>query len=967
MRVSRGVIVSLIVAGLLAVPVVSVTLGQGEPGRVVALDLQGVDTAVVAEAPGGLVVASAVEGNGSTGQAPGAPPEMMPTDAAPAVLTGKVSTDEFSAVGFTWDAASADGVVVQARVREEDGWTEWFAVPQSDDGPDAGTESARRAAGRSATELLVTAEADAIQIRADAATGTQPEGLKAVLVDPGEVAAAAIPVDSAGAAPGVISRAEWGGSTPTGDCAPEYASELKAAVVHHTAGSNDYTADRSAGIVRAIWLYHTSDTGRGWCDIGYNALVDRFGQIFEGAAGGLRRPVIGAHAGGFNTSTFGISALGTYSTVAAPAAMTDAISEMIAWKFAAAGIDPRGTTQLTSGGYTSKFPAGTKVTLPVIVGHRDVGQTSCPGDQLYGRMGSMRAQVAELVAAASRDLVRTVEDPTVFVVSGSSKYVVGDQATLSSLSPLGPVGFVSQQYLDRRTTVSRMSRVVLSPEGTVYFIDSGIRLPFGSCEQVADYGADCASLVRLEQSLVDAFHPGPPVTPVYRTTSGKAFYVTGGVKREVADDASLVAAGLPGHSVTLKESGLADLPYGVPVIRDGLVAQNRSSRAVAVVAGGAVTTVSEEVRVATAWSALPVRGLDDSSMRVLTIGSAPGAVVRESGGSRVFLLTEAGKRVLADPAMVSAGTPVIPAAALALLPDAAPVEAGTFVKGSGAGTVFALRAGQLRMVSSWAGLVALNGGGADPRILSIDQRVADVLPRGAQQLVPGGLVVAPRSSMVYLVNGVAELVPVGSFAVTDELGVSRVSRVSDSDVEAYALRSAPVSTVVECAGTRYLGLGGKLYRFGATAGTHYPALPVTSLDALTCAALPKAPGELTRFLRAGDGTIHYIDNGLKRAIPSYGQYQAMGGTVANTIQVSGYALSLIPTGPRWGEPSTATAAATPAPAPTSPSSPAPSTATGTATPAPAPTSPSSPAPTAEPAPDTTSPPSATSGVATPAP
>ena len=138
---------------------------------------------------------------------------------------------------------------------------------------------------------------------------------------------------------------------------------------------------------------------------------------------------------------------------------------------------------------------------------------------------------------------------------------------------------MSQQYLDRRTTVSLMSRVVLSPDGTVYFIDAGIKLPFVSCGQVADYGGSCASLVRLDQSLIDAFYTGPPITPIYRTTSGKAFYVTGGVKREVVDDAALTQAGLPTASVQLLETGLGNLPYGVPVTRDGVVLQNRAQPA----------------------------------------------------------------------------------------------------------------------------------------------------------------------------------------------------------------------------------------------------------------------------------------------------------------------------------------------------------------------------------------------------
>src|SRR6185437_8492314 len=56
------------------------------------------------------------------------------------------------------------------------------------------------------------------------------------------------------------------------------------------AGSNSYSKTQSASIVRSIELYHVQ--GNGWNDIGYNFLVDKYGQVFEGRYGGVDRPVI---------------------------------------------------------------------------------------------------------------------------------------------------------------------------------------------------------------------------------------------------------------------------------------------------------------------------------------------------------------------------------------------------------------------------------------------------------------------------------------------------------------------------------------------------------------------------------------------------------------------------------------------------------------------------------------------------
>ena len=91
-----------------------------------------------------------------------------------------------------------------------------------------------------------------------------------------------------------------------------YAADVRFAIVHHTAGRNDYTRAEAAAIVKGIQLFHVQ--GNGWNDIGYNFLVDRFGTIYEGRFGGVDRNVVGAHALGFNTGSVGIALLGTYGS-----------------------------------------------------------------------------------------------------------------------------------------------------------------------------------------------------------------------------------------------------------------------------------------------------------------------------------------------------------------------------------------------------------------------------------------------------------------------------------------------------------------------------------------------------------------------------------------------------------------------------------------------------------------------------
>ncbi|MBO9556935.1 peptidoglycan recognition protein, partial [Cellulomonas sp.] len=183
----------------------------------------------------------------------------------------------------------------------------------------------------------------------------------------GVLSAAAGPLATA-AQPAVVTRAAWGARNQA--CAPDVASGLVAAVVHHTATTNGYASvDAAKAQIRNIQAYHID--GRGWCDIGYNFLVDKWGNIYEGRANGMTQPVVGVHAGGFNTGTVGVSMLGDYTATTPSAATQDAVGRIIGWRLGAYGVDPRGTmSYYTGNGDNSRFK-NQWVTLPRVFGHRD--------------------------------------------------------------------------------------------------------------------------------------------------------------------------------------------------------------------------------------------------------------------------------------------------------------------------------------------------------------------------------------------------------------------------------------------------------------------------------------------------------------------------------------------------------------------------------------------------------------------
>jgi hypothetical protein len=202
--------------------------------------------------------------------------------------------------------------------------------------------------------------------------------------------------------PPITMHSQWGpdlGWNPSPDCAPgpEWADKLNFAVVHHTVNSNTYAPNDSKAMVRAIWQYHVKTLG--YCDIAYNFIIDKYGQIFEGRIGGIDWVVVAAHTGGFNRGSTGIAFLGTHTDATMPAehvqpAAWNAMVELLAWKFSVHDVDPsQGFTAISNGG-GSRWPAGTSVSFPSrIVGHRDLWPTICPGNAVYERLGELRTAV----------------------------------------------------------------------------------------------------------------------------------------------------------------------------------------------------------------------------------------------------------------------------------------------------------------------------------------------------------------------------------------------------------------------------------------------------------------------------------------------------------------------------------------------------------------------------------------------
>lgn len=330
----------------------------------------------------------------------------------------------FDLLGLRAPAAARGTGDVAVRVQRENGrWSRWGTVPHGEDVPAAD--------GRGAVSgPLWTGRAVAYQLRAR----TLAPGLRLHFVSVPRPSARPAARPAADGAPAIVPRSQWdpGNSCPPRS-GPKY-GRIDFSVVHHTESLVGYSRAGAAAVVLGICRFHRN--GNGWLDIGYNLLVDRYGTVYEGRAGGVGEPVIGAHAGGWNSVSTGVAVIGSFSRVRPPAVAQRSLEQVLAWKLSRNGLQALGQiTKVSPGGAENRWRSGARVPFQRVSGHRDADSTDCPGSALYALLPQLRTAVDEQLAAP-HDLL--TNSPVGGVVAqGSSAFLTGRLALATGRRPSG--------------------------------------------------------------------------------------------------------------------------------------------------------------------------------------------------------------------------------------------------------------------------------------------------------------------------------------------------------------------------------------------------------------------------------------------------------------------------------------------------------------------------------------------------
>jgi LysM repeat protein len=548
-----------------------------------------------------------------------------------------------------------------------------------------------------------------------------------------------------------------------------------------------------------------------------------------------------------------------------------------------------------------------------------------------------------------------------YLIVDNNKYLITDLDLLAAISPLGPVGTISQEYLNSFVDSGELSRVVKSVTGQYYFVEGGKKFTFSSCDLVAQFALDCAKAVQLTASQLAAFANGGSMTTYVPGDGSSTFLIKDGTKREILDQASVQAAGLALPALSnVPVKAFKSLPWGEPIAKNNSLITNRTTGAKALIVGGKYFEINARTAADidfSQWFGLSAGTL--SSEGVSTVNSLnPIRTIAANSNGQAYLLGSTGKRKVVNAEAISLVVPQIADAIFDVIPNSnqEPLIAPVLAKTADEPLVYLVRSAQRRLTISAAD--RLKFGLTNTVIETLPASAFDQITLADAVIAPGAFVKANNAATTYLIDGFNRALVVSTVSQAKTLGLAKPRALKPEYLKAYNKKANADGVKFSCEAEVLIPVGGKFFPVHPVDASAYPGA-ITALDPLTCAQLQRATAQLGRFIRTADKQIWLVAGGKKRAIATTAQYLALKGERYPLIAVDEAFSARLPIGakapavlggtvigPETPSPS-ASPTATPTAVPTPTKSPTP-TATPTKSPTPTPTATKSPTPTPTP-------------------
>ncbi len=320
------------------------------------------------------------------------------------------SSFAFTHAGVHW--SGTPGAAAFAARTSADGrqWTAWQPL-LIEAGP------GETPSGETFAALIAAPRHRYLQYRATLTGGGEVDSVTTTLINSADGPSLSTASAPAHDTPVTFTREQWGADeslrfdSDGNEIWPVMFVPHKKLVVHHTATTNNYsTVEEAKAEVRAIYAYHA--TSLDWGDIGYNALIDKWGNVYEGRYGQefddgrevLSTDAVAGHAAHHNYGSSGIALLGTHTArgdggrpgVPVSDEAYEALVAMLAFEADRNHTDPHASSDFALFNASSDPITDNAWNrgLDNIAGHRDCQATICPGGHVYELLPAIRDAVA---------------------------------------------------------------------------------------------------------------------------------------------------------------------------------------------------------------------------------------------------------------------------------------------------------------------------------------------------------------------------------------------------------------------------------------------------------------------------------------------------------------------------------------------------------------------------------------------
>ena len=539
--------------------------------------------------------------------------------------------------------------------------------------------------------------------------------------------------------------------------------------------------------------------------------------------------------------------------------------------------------------------------------------------------------------------------PEVYLIVENNKYLIEDADLVTALKPLGPLGTISQDYLDSFKSAGSMTRIIKSATNQYYFVEAGVKHAFSSCQQAQTFALDCATAVQLTGSQLAALADGPAMTELVTGDDGTGQYlISQGTKRQILDSGSLFVNGItvPSTAVT-KISSYKYLPWGKPIIAERSLFKNSQTNQIGVYVGASYYAIDpatvKDINFQNWFNAstgtMTTDGLSavDSKLTLKTISS--------NSAGETYLLTATGKRLITNPTELTGGIVTVSNELLAAIPTLSENITAPFLAKTGTDkNIYYVASALKRPTLTSADRTQLAMQMTTSAIQTLVPSAAAMIKTGPTILPSGSYVKSAKTGLSYWITGSRSMALVGTADNATDYGLAKPRTASPTDLAGYKQNAKLTGVKVICADQNYLASAGSYFKITSASAAHYPGAAI-ALDALACSKLKISAVEFGRFIRTPDKVFWLVQSGKRRPIASFTKYSALRGDLLPAVSVGWNFAKKLAVG-KAAPATLVEPTVTPTPTPTATKTPTP-TPSVTKTPTPTPTKTPTPTPTSK--------------------